>query len=198
MVAARLGFEKAMAARLGFEKAMVGIRRATPRPDCMDRLRKHYSHLAEGWLLARKAAWPLSGCMATNSADYCMLVNEWVWSKSRDCSPVGCCAHGGARLGFEKAMAARPGFEKAMVGTRRATPRPDCMDRLRKHYSHLAEGWLLARKAAWPLSGCMATNSVDYCMLVNEWVWSKSRDCLFRPEVDMGSVLESELGQKWR
>ena len=28
-----------------------------------------------------------------------------------------------------------------MVGTRRATPHPDCMDRLRKHYSHLAEGW---------------------------------------------------------
>ena len=41
----------------------------------------------------------------------------------------------------------------------------------------------------------MATNSADYYMLVNEWVWSKSRDCL-RPEVDMGAVLESELGQK--
>ena len=37
-----------VAARLGFEKAMVGTGRATPRPDCMDRLRKHYSHLAEG------------------------------------------------------------------------------------------------------------------------------------------------------
>ena len=35
-------------------------------------------------------------------------------------------------------------------------------------------------------------------MLVNEWVCSKSRDCLLRPEVDMGAVLESELGQKWR
>ena len=74
-----------VAARLGFEKAMVGARRATPRPDCMDRLRKHYSHLAEGWFLARKAAWSLSGCMTTNSADYYMLVNDWVWSKSRDC-----------------------------------------------------------------------------------------------------------------
>ena len=92
-------------------------------------------------------------------------------------------------------VAARLGFEKAMVGTRWATPRPDCMDRLRKYYSHLAEGWLLARKAAWSLSGCMATNSADYYMLVNEWVWSKSRDCLLRPEVDIGSVLESELGQ---
>ena len=38
-------------ARLGFEKAMVGTGRATPRPDYMDRLRKHYSHLAEDWFL---------------------------------------------------------------------------------------------------------------------------------------------------
>jgi len=30
-------------------------------------------------------------------------------------------------------VAARLGFEKAMVGTRMATPCPDCMDRLRKH-----------------------------------------------------------------
>ena len=43
-----------VAARLGFEKAMVGTWWATPHPDCMDRLRKHYSHLAEGWYLARK------------------------------------------------------------------------------------------------------------------------------------------------
>ena len=41
-------------------------------------------------------------------------------------------------------------------------------------------------------------NSADYYLLVNEWVWSKSRDCLLRPEVDMGAVLESEVGQKWR
>ena len=60
-----------VAARLGFEKAMVGTRWATPRPNCMDRLRKHYSHLAEGWYLARKA------------------VGRWVGSL------VGCCAHGG-------------------------------------------------------------------------------------------------------
>ena len=40
-----------VAARLGFEKAMVGTQRATPRSDCIDRLRKHYSHLAEGWFL---------------------------------------------------------------------------------------------------------------------------------------------------
>ena len=79
-------------------------------------------------------------------------------------------------------VAARLGFEKAMVGTRRATPRSDCMDRPRKHYSHLAEGWFLARKAAWSLSGCMATDSTDYYMLVNEWVWSKSRALVLREQ----------------
>ena len=83
-----------------------------------------------------------------------------------------------------------------MIVTGRATPRPDCMDRLKKHYSHLAEGWFLARKAACALSGCMATDSADYYMFVNEWVWSKSRDCLLTPEVDMVAALESELGQK--
>ena len=85
-----------------------------------------------------------------------------------------------------------------MVGTGRATPRPDYMDRLRKHYSHLAEGWFLARKAAWALSGRMSlsTDSADYYVLVDEWVWSKSRDCFFRPEVDVGAVLESELGDR--
>ena len=55
-----------VAAGLGFEKAMVGTWRATPRSDCMDRLGKHYSHLTEGCFLARKAAWSLSGCMATD------------------------------------------------------------------------------------------------------------------------------------
>ena len=44
----------------------------------------------------------------------------------------------------------------------------------------------------------MTTKSADYCMLINEWVWSRSRVCLLRREVDLGSVLESELGQKWR
>ena len=48
-----------VAARLGFEKGMVDTWKATPHPDCMGRLRKHYSHLAEGWFLAREAAWAL-------------------------------------------------------------------------------------------------------------------------------------------
>ena len=40
----------------------------------------------------------------------------------------------------------------------------------------------------------MATDSADNCMLINEGVWSRSRVCLLRLEVDLGSVLESELG----
>ena len=62
-----------VAARLGFERAMVVIGWATSHPDCMDSLR--ISHLVEGWFLARKAAWALSGCMAIDSADYCMLTH---------------------------------------------------------------------------------------------------------------------------
>ena len=50
-----------VAARLGFKKVMVGTRRATPCSDCMDRLRKHYSHLAEGWFLRVLCTWWLLG-----------------------------------------------------------------------------------------------------------------------------------------
>ena len=44
----------------------------------------------------------------------------------------------------------------------------------------------------------MTTESADYCMLVNEWAWLRSQVCLLRLEVDLGSVLESELGQNRR
>ena len=44
----------------------------------------------------------------------------------------------------------------------------------------------------------MTTESADYCMFVNEWAWSRLRVCLPRLEVDLGSVLVSELGQEWR
>ena len=44
----------------------------------------------------------------------------------------------------------------------------------------------------------MTTEGVDYCMLVNERVWSRSPVVLLRLELDLGSVLESELGQEWR
>ena len=70
------------------------------------------------------------------------------------------------------------------------------MDKLRKFYSQLVGGSFLAGKAAWAQSRCMTTVSADYCMFVNEWVWTRSRVCLLRLEVDLGSVLESELGQK--
>ena len=40
--------------------------------------------------------------------------------------------------------------------------------------------------------------SADYCILINEWAWLRSRVCLLWLEVDLGSVLESELRQKWR
>ena len=39
-----------------------------------------------GWFLVRKTTWALSGCMTTESADYCVLVNEWwTWLQSRLC-----------------------------------------------------------------------------------------------------------------
>ena len=49
------------AARLGCKRAMVGTRWANSHPGCMNRLRKHYSHLVGGLFLAGKAAWALSG-----------------------------------------------------------------------------------------------------------------------------------------
>ena len=52
-------------------------------------------------------------------------------------------------------------------------------------------GFISGREGWWALSGCMTTESADYCMLVNEWAWSRSRVCLLRLEVDLGSVLES-------
>ena len=68
--------------------------------------------------------------------------------------------------------------------------------RLRKCYSHFLGGSFLAGKAG--LSGCLTTESADHCMLVNEWLWLRSRVHLLRLEVELDSVLESELGQKWR
>ena len=70
-------------ARLGCQSAMVETGWANSCPGCMDRLRKRYPHLVGGSFLAGKAAWALSGCFTTESADYCMLVNEWAWLRSR-------------------------------------------------------------------------------------------------------------------
>ena len=44
----------------------------------------------------------------------------------------------------------------------------------------------------------MTTGSAHYCVLVNQWAWSRSRVFLLKLEVNLGSVLESELGQEWR
>ena len=66
-----------VAVRLGCQSAMVGTVWVNSCPGCMDRLRKHYSQLLRGSFLAGKAAWALSSCMTTESADYCMLINEW-------------------------------------------------------------------------------------------------------------------------
>ena len=71
------------------------------------------------------------------------------------------------------------------------------MDRLKKYHSHLVGSSFLAAKAAWALSECLTTESADYCVLVNEWAWLSSQVYLLRLEVELGSVLESELGQKW-
>ena len=68
-----------VSARLDCQSAMVGTRWANSCPGCMDRLRKCYSHLVGGSFQAWKAAWTLSGCLTTKSADYRMLVNEWAW-----------------------------------------------------------------------------------------------------------------------
>ena len=63
-------------ARLGCQSTMVGTGRANSCPGCMDRLRKCYSHLVGGSFLAGKAAWALSGCMTTESADIaCSLMS---------------------------------------------------------------------------------------------------------------------------
>ena len=76
-----------------------------------------------------------------------------------------------------------PLVKSAMVGTVWANSCPGCMDRRRKHYSHLVGGSFLAGKAAWALRGCMTTKSADYCLLINEWAWSRSPVCLLQPSL---------------
>ena len=66
--------------------------------------------------------------------------------------------------------AVRLGCKSTMVGTRWANSWPGYMSRLRKHYTHSSGGSFLEGKASWALSGCLPIESVDYYMLVNEWV----------------------------
>ena len=85
-----------------------------------------------------------------------------------------------------------------MVGTGWANSQPGCMSKLRKCYSHPSGGSFLSEKASWTLSRCLLIESADYCMLVNEWAWLTSRVCLLRLDVELASVLESKISQKWR
>ena len=62
-----------VAARLGCKSTVVRTGWANFRPGCMDRLRKHCSCIVGGSFLAGKAAWALSACWTTESADYCVL-----------------------------------------------------------------------------------------------------------------------------
>ena len=94
--------------------------------------------------------------------------------------------------------AARLSCKRTMVGTGWANSRAGCMSRLRKRYSHHSGGSFLAGKPSLALSGCLPIESANQCMLVNEWAWLMSQVSLLRLEVELGSILESELGQKWR
>ena len=94
--------------------------------------------------------------------------------------------------------AARLGCKRTVVGTGWANSWPGCMSRLRKCYSHPSGGSFLAGKASWALSGCLPIESADHCMLANEGAWLRSRVCLLRLEVELGSALESEPWHKWR
>ena len=76
------GWVHIVAARLGCKSSMVGTGWGNSCPGCMDRLRESYSNLVGGSFLAVKATWAMSRCSTTKSADYCMLVNEWVWLRS--------------------------------------------------------------------------------------------------------------------
>ena len=88
--------------------------------------------------------------------------------------------------------AARLSCKRAIVGTGWANSCPGCINKLRKHYSHLVGGAILARKAAWALSGCLPTEN---SLMIRGVV--KVTSLLILPErVHLSSVLESELRQK--
>ena len=102
MVTARLGYESAMVGT-GWANSCPGcidrLRKRYSHRFCVSRkggtggggwghpqgdmhmvaTRLGCSHLVGGSFLAGKVASTLSGCMTTESADYCMLVNEWAW-----------------------------------------------------------------------------------------------------------------------
>ena len=67
-----------------------------------------------------------SHCTLRRKDSLCVLACWFCVSRKGGTGGGGC----GHRLGAVHMVAARLGFEMAMVGTGRATPRPDCMDRL--------------------------------------------------------------------
>ena len=64
---------------------MAGTRWVNFHPGYVNRLRKHYSHLLGSSFLTGKASQTLSGCLPTENADHCMLLNEWTWLRSWVC-----------------------------------------------------------------------------------------------------------------
>ena len=78
-----------VAARLGFERAMVGTGWVTTHPDCMDRLGKHCSYLLQCcFWQGRLLGLAVSGCRAISSADYCMLIRTCINSSYGQCKSV--------------------------------------------------------------------------------------------------------------
>ena len=78
-------------------------------------------------------------------------------------------------------VAAKLGCERAMVGTGYATSLHGQAYKAPLEDSEWAyHNW-----------------SADYCMLVNEWAYGlRSQVCILRLEVDLGSVIESEVVRK--
>ena len=72
-----------VAARLDCKRAIVGTKWAAS--GCMDRLRKHHSHLVGVHFWQERLLGLWIGVYPTESAVYWMLVNEWVRLRSRMC-----------------------------------------------------------------------------------------------------------------
>ena len=77
-----------------------------------------------------------------------------------------------------------------MVGTVWANSCPGCMDRLWNIYSHLIGHSFLAGKALGFWAGVWQPSIA--CLLMSGHGQSRSRVCLLRMEVDLGSVLEKQ------
>ena len=136
---------------------------------------------------------PYSALLVTS---YCALCRKDGLCACRFCvsrmGGTGGCGWGHSQ-GDMYMVAARLGSQSAMVGTRWANSCPGCMDRLRKRHSHLVGGSFLAGKVAWALSGCLTIKSADYCMLITEWAWLRSRVCLLRLGFSFGVRAWTEM-----